>query len=79
MACVTLAEHGVGLSYAMEPLVLDQLRDGTLQLVLEPYACTVPGFFLYFPSRAQCSTPLRVFVETAQELSRGSRARRAWT
>lgn len=72
IACVSLAEQGVGLAYAMEPMVHDRLRTGTLQCVLEPYASTVPGFFLYFPSRAQCSTPLRVFVETAQELARSS-------
>ncbi len=73
IACVALAEQGLGLAYAMEPMVTAQLRAGTLQPVLEPYAATVPGFFLYFPSRAQRSTPLRVFVETAQELVRGTR------
>jgi DNA-binding transcriptional LysR family regulator len=73
LACVALAEQGLGLAYAMEPMVQEQLRAGTLRRVLEPYASTVPGFFLYFPSRAQRSTPLRVFVETAQELARGTR------
>jgi hypothetical protein len=29
----------------------------------------VPGFFLYFPSRAQRSGPLRLFVEAARELA----------
>jgi hypothetical protein len=29
---------------------------------------TVPGFFLYFPSRAQRSPPLRLFIEAAKEL-----------
>ena len=73
MACVKLAEQGLGLAYAMEPMVGEQLRKGTLQRVLEPYAATVPGFFLYFPSRAQRSPPLRLFVETAQELASAAR------
>ena len=47
---------------------VEQLRTGRLQRVLEPYAPTVPGFFLYFPSRAQRSAPLRLFVETAKEV-----------
>ncbi len=64
-----MAEQGLGLAYAFEPMVMDQLRTGRLQRVLEPYAPTVPGFFLYFPSRAQRSTPLRLFVEAAKELS----------
>lgn len=65
---VSLAEEGLGLAYAFEPMVEEQLRTGRLRRVLEPYAPTVPGFFLYYPSRAQRSAPLRLFVEVAKEL-----------
>jgi DNA-binding transcriptional LysR family regulator len=64
-----LAEAGAGLTYAFEPDVKNQLRTGRLKVVLETYAPTVPGFFLYFPSRAQRSGPLRLFVEAAKELA----------
>lgn len=64
-----LAEHGLGLAYAVEPLVAAQLRTGRLRVVLEAYAATVPGYFLYFPSRARDSAPLRLFVEAAKELA----------
>jgi DNA-binding transcriptional LysR family regulator len=50
-------------------MVLEQLRTGRLQRVLERYAPTVPGFFLYYPSVARRSTPLRLFVEAAKELA----------
>jgi len=53
-----------------EPLVVEQLRHGVLKRVLEPYAPTAPGYYIYYPSRAQRSAPLRVFVETAKELAR---------
>ncbi|WP_434390576.1 LysR family transcriptional regulator [Melittangium boletus] len=66
---VALAEQGQGLAYAFEPAVREQLRTGRLQRVLEPYAPTVPGFFLYFPSRAQRSPALRLFVDVARELA----------
>lgn len=66
---VSMAEKGLGLAYAFEPMVSEQLRTGRLQRVLEPYAATVPGFFIYFPSRAQRSAPLRLFVEAARELA----------
>jgi DNA-binding transcriptional LysR family regulator len=66
---VAMAEQGLGLVYAFEPLVMDQLRTGRLERVLEPYAPTVPGFFLYHPSRSQSSLPLRLFVEAAKELA----------
>lgn len=66
---VSLAERGVGLAYALEPSVRARLRDGRLKIVLDRYAPTVPGFFLYFPSVAKRSPPLRLFVEAAKELA----------
>ena len=63
----SLAEQGVGLSYAFEPHVREQLRSGKLRIVLERYAPTVPGFFIYFPSVARKSAPLRLFVEAVKE------------
>lgn len=69
---VTLAERGLGLAYALEPILAQQLAEGRLQPVLEPYAPTVPGFYLYYPSRAQSSPALRLFVQVAKEvLTRG--------
>jgi DNA-binding transcriptional LysR family regulator len=67
--CSTWAEQGLGLAYAMEPLVEEQLRTGRLQRVLEPYAASVPGLYLFYPSRSQRSAPLHLFVETVRELT----------
>ena len=66
---VSLAVQGVALLYAPEPMVQEQLRAGVLELALERYAPTVPGFFLYFPSLARRSEPLRLYVDAAKELS----------
>jgi DNA-binding transcriptional LysR family regulator len=66
---VSLAEQGVGLAYAFEPMVTEQLRSGRLKRVLESYAPSVPGYFLCFPSRSRRSAPLRLFVEMARELA----------
>ncbi|NMO15489.1 LysR family transcriptional regulator [Pyxidicoccus fallax] len=65
---LSMAEQGLGLAYVLEPMVEESLRNGRLQRVLESYAPTVPGFFLYFPSRAQRSPALRLFVDVAREL-----------
>lgn len=62
-----MAKLSLGLAYAVEPMIEDELRSGELELVLEPYAPSVPGYFLYFPSRAQRSGPLRLFIEVARE------------
>jgi DNA-binding transcriptional LysR family regulator len=65
---VTMAERGAGLAYAFERSVAEQLRTGSLKAVLEEYGAVVPGFFLCYPSRAQSSPALRLFVEVAKEL-----------
>jgi DNA-binding transcriptional LysR family regulator len=62
-----MAEAGVGLAYAFEPMVMEELRRDTLRVVLEPYAAWVPGLFLYFPSRVQVSPALWAFVDVARE------------
>jgi DNA-binding transcriptional LysR family regulator len=66
---VSMAQSGLGLAYAFEPMVLKQLRSDRLRRVLEPYAAEAPGYFLYFPSRAQRSGPLRLFIEAARDLA----------
>ncbi len=70
-----LAVAGMGLLYTLEAQIGDDLRRGTLRLVLEPYAAGVPGFFLYFPSRAQVSPALRAFVDVAREMAGRSSGR----
>ncbi|NBD08261.1 LysR family transcriptional regulator [Corallococcus silvisoli] len=69
LMCSSMAKMGLGLAYAFEPRVMEELNSGQLVRVLEPYAPTVPGYFLYFPSRAQRSGPLRLFIEAARELA----------
>lgn len=66
---MSLVEQGLGLGYAFEPTVANQLRSGRLCLVLEAYAASVPGLFIYFPSMAQRSEALRLFIEVAKELA----------
>jgi DNA-binding transcriptional LysR family regulator len=68
--CVALAEAGIGLAYTFEASVASQLRDGRLTKVLEPYASTVPGFFLCYPNRSQSSPALRLLVEVAKDVLR---------
>ncbi len=63
---------GVGLLYALEPTIADELARGHLRVVLEQYAPAVPGLFLYFPSRAQVSPALRAFVDVAREVTNES-------
>jgi DNA-binding transcriptional LysR family regulator len=67
---IELAMRGLGLTYTFEPMVAEHVRKRRLELVLEPYAASVPGFFMYFPRRAEQSGPLGLFVAAARELAR---------
>lgn len=71
LACATLARLGLGLAYVPEPNVQGDLDAGRLQVVLENYAASVPGYYIFYPSRAQRSAPLRLFVELAKEVLGG--------
>ena len=67
--CLEWALQGLGLSYAFEPLAREHIRSGRLVSVLESYASTVPGFYLYYPSRSQRSPALRLFVDAIREFA----------
>lgn len=68
LTCISMAKHGLGLAYALEALVSTELESGQLKRLLEPFAPSTPGYFMYFPTRAQQSTPLRLFLDLAKDL-----------
>jgi DNA-binding transcriptional LysR family regulator len=57
------AVAGLGLAYLMDVSVREHLADGRLERVLERYCAPYPGFFLYYPSRAQLAPKLAALVE----------------
>lgn len=65
---LTMAEGGAGLMYGPEPLFRPHLASGSLQTVLEDWATTGPGYCIYYPSRRQVPTGLRLLIELIKEL-----------
>ncbi|MFP2926813.1 LysR family transcriptional regulator [Pyxidicoccus sp. 3LG] len=63
---ISMAVAGLGLAYLSELEAGPWLRSGALQPVLEDWAPTVPGLFLYYPHRARASAPLRAFIDMAR-------------
>jgi DNA-binding transcriptional LysR family regulator len=57
------AVEGVGLAQVPEPIAAALLEDGKLLQVLQPYAPTTPGVFLYYPNRHQVMPKLRAFID----------------
>lgn len=64
-----LALAGVGLFYTGEAEIAGDVARGRLRPVLQSYALSVPGLFLYYPSRAHASPAFRAFVEVAREIA----------
>ncbi len=57
------ALDGLGLAYLMESRVRQELESKRLLRVLEPYCTPFPGFYLYYPSRAQLAPKLKAFSD----------------
>jgi DNA-binding transcriptional LysR family regulator len=53
---------GVGVGYLSEPMIASYVAQGRLVPLLEGWSRTLPGFFLYHPSRRQPPMPLQVFL-----------------
>jgi DNA-binding transcriptional LysR family regulator len=57
------AIRGVGLAQVPGPVAEAPIAAGQLQALLERYAVTTPGVFLYYASRRHVSPKLRTFIE----------------
>lgn len=61
------ALDGIGLSYLYEEQAREWISQGRLLRVLDDWCPPMPGFFLYYPSRRQLPTGLRLFIEMLRD------------
>jgi len=59
--------EGVGVAYLPEPVVSPHIARGRLVRLLNDWSNTVPGVFLYHPSRRQPPMPLQVFLKYVEK------------
>jgi DNA-binding transcriptional LysR family regulator len=57
------AIEGAGLAQVPEPVAAAAVKTGKLARVLERFAPTRPGVFLYYPGRRQVAPKLRAFID----------------
>ncbi|MFC5476350.1 LysR family transcriptional regulator [Paraherbaspirillum soli] len=60
---IRAALDGVGLSYVYEVQAQELIAQGRLLRVLDDWCPPMPGFYLYYPSRQQMPTTLRVLID----------------
>lgn len=65
---LAMAIAGAGLMYAPETTFAPSLASGALRLVLEDWSTTGPGYHVYYPSRRQLPTGLRLLIDLVREL-----------
>lgn len=63
---IRAAIDGVGITYPMAHQSAPFVRSDQLVTLLEDWSPPFPGLFLYYPSRRQVPTTLRVFIEYLQ-------------
>lgn len=65
---LSLARGGAALAYLPEPCVLQDIARGELCTVLEDWSSAGPGFHIYYPSRRQLPTGLRLLIDLIREI-----------
>jgi len=60
---VEAAIRGVALAYCLELRVANELRAGTLELVLPRWATPGPAFYMYYPTGRQTPPGLRQLID----------------
>src|SRR5919197_1484170 len=69
-AMLGAAVEGMGLAQVPAPLAAAAVTAGKLVRVLEQFAPTTPGVFLYYPSHRQIMPKLRAFIDHVKNHSR---------
>jgi len=66
-AAITLAEHGAGMTLVLSYMVRDQIRNGTLQSVLDHYGVDPLPVHLVYPENRIVTPKVRAFMDYATE------------
>jgi DNA-binding transcriptional LysR family regulator len=65
---LAVAVRGTALMYAPDFMVAQPIQSGLLQTVLDDWAAAGPGLHVYYSSRRQVPSALRLFIELLREL-----------
>lgn len=67
---IDAALNGDGIVYTSKDAIKDKLKSGKLEMILNQFAPSSSGFYLYYPSRSQVLPKLRIFIEHAKQFVR---------
>jgi DNA-binding transcriptional LysR family regulator len=67
-ATLAFALRGAGLIYGAEPVLAPHVERGELRFVLQDWASLGEGYQIYYPSRRQVPTALRLLIDLIREM-----------
>ena len=67
-AMLSAGLSGVGLMFGLEQIFAPHLATGDLRLILESWSTMGPGYHIYYPSRRQLPTGLRLLIDLIREI-----------
>lgn len=67
-AILNATKRGLGLSFQIEELIQEEIREGKLEIVLKSHALKEAGFYLYFPKTSQIMPKLRAFIDHIKKI-----------
>jgi DNA-binding transcriptional LysR family regulator len=70
VAVIGAARNGIGLSWLVGPDIEDEINQGHLESVLDPFALERAGYFLYFPRANANIRVVRTFIDFMRERAR---------
>lgn len=62
MGVIQAARDGLGIGWSLRATIEDYLASGNLETILDPYARTMPPFYLYYPEQNKRVECLRLFI-----------------
>ena len=68
---ITAAVNGGGFIYHLQNALEPRVQSGELETVLELFAASSAGYYLYYPKSSQVLPKLRVFIDHLREARRG--------
>ncbi|MCE2564811.1 LysR family transcriptional regulator [Komagataeibacter sp. FNDCF1] len=65
---LSLARNGAGLFFAAEPVQAQLVSEGAARIVLEDWSTTGPGYHVYYSSRQQVPSGLKLLIDLIREM-----------
>lgn len=65
---LSLGLAGMGIIYGLEPVIAPHCATGELRIVLEDWATFGPGYHVYYSSRRQVPTGLRLLIDLIRQM-----------